>query len=137
MRRCQRRLKGGIHLGFRPQAFCTVWSIEPKQNFTKVRLSISRKNRDTGEYEQDFSGFVMFIGHAHAKAQKLHERDRIRLGDTDVTTTYDRERNREYVNYKCFEFDFADEVAGPRPNADRTDANPVDGGEDVEEELPF
>ena len=31
------------------------------------RLSISKKNRATGEYEQDFSGFVMFVGTACAK----------------------------------------------------------------------
>lgn len=125
-------------MGFRPQAYATCWSIEPgKGNFTKVRLSISRKNKETNEYEQDFSGFVMMIGHAHAKAQKLRERDRIRLGDVDVTTTYDRERNREYVNYKCFDFDMADDVAGQNTTPRRADSNPIDGGEDIDEDPPF
>ena len=100
-------------------------------------MSISRKNKLTGEYEQDFSGYVMMIGHAHAKAQKLHEGDRIRLGDVDVTTTYDKERGKEYVNYKCFDFEFADEAASPNAAKGAADSNPVDGGEEVEDELPF
>ena len=40
-------------------------------------MSTSRKNKETDTYEQDFSGYVMMLGHAHAKAQKLRERDRI------------------------------------------------------------
>lgn len=119
-------------------AYATCWEIVPgKGNFTKVRLSTSRKNRDTGEYEQDFSGYVMMVGHAHAKAQKLRERDRIRLGDVEVTTTYDKERNREYVNYKCYEFEMADDVRRPDSSGGSPDSNPIDGGEDVDEDPPF
>lgn len=120
-------------MGFRNGAFCKCWSVEPgKGNFTKVRMSVSRKNRDTGVYEQDFSGFVMMIGQAHAKAQKLKEGDRIKLGDVDVTTTYDKERSREYVNYKCFDFEMADDT--PAPSQQQVDSNPVEGDED---ETPF
>ena len=80
-------------MGFRPGSFATIWSVEPGTgNFSKVRMSISRKNKDTGVYEDEFSGFVMFIGEAHAKAGRLKERDRIKLGDVDVTRRYDKER---------------------------------------------
>ena len=117
-----------------------------------MRLNISRKNKDTGEYEQDFSGYVMMIGTANAKAQRLHEKDRIRLGDVDVTTTYNKEQQKEYVNYKCFDFEMADDYFASNPQgggggrasggAGRSprrgyDSNPVDGGEDTEEQLPF
>lgn len=100
-------------MGFRPNSFATVWSVEPgKGKFTKVRISVSKKNAQTGEFEQDFSGFCMFVGNAHAKAAKLKEKDRIRLGDIDVTSTYDRQGKKEYINFKVFSFDFADEVSG-------------------------
>lgn len=122
-------------MGFRPKAFATVWGVEPgKGNFTKVRLSVSRKNKD-GEYEQDFAGFCTFIGTAHAKAAKLKERDRIQLGDTDVSTTYDSVKKKEYVNYKVFDFEYAANVTTPDGADGAVKGNPVEGDED--EESPF
>ena len=121
-------------MGFRLGSYATCWGVEPRGNWTKVRLSVSRKNKDTGEYEQDFSGFVMMIGQANAKAQRLKERDRIKLGDVDVTTSYDKEHNKEYINYKCFDFEMAD--APQNQAGDRVDVNPAEG-DDETEELPF
>lgn len=130
-------------MGFRTGAFAVCWQVEPRQNFTKVRLSVSRKNRDTGEYEQDFSGFVMMIGQAHAKAQKLKERDRIRLGEVDVSTTYKKDLGKEFVDYKCFDFTMADEyeAGGARQTASQPPAqSPADGdnpADSADDELPF
>ena len=122
-------------MGFRTGAYAKVWSVEPgKGNFTKARLSISRKNKETDQYDQEFSGFVMMIGHAHAKAQQLKDGDRIRLGDVDVTTTYNKEQKKEYGNYKCFDYEMADGGAG---NPGAVNANPVEGDNDVDEEPPF
>lgn len=131
-----------IYTGFRNGSWGTVFSVEPgKGNWTKCRLAISRKNKDTGEYEQDFSGYVMMIGQAHAKAQRLRERDRIRLKEVDVSNRYDKERQREYIDYKCFDFDTADEAQGQggnvRPAQASSGVNPVDGSGEPEEELPF
>lgn len=127
-------------MGFRTGSFATVWSVEPgKGNFTKVRLSISRKNKE-GTYEQDFSGYCTFIGLAHAKASRLHERARIKLGDIDVTTTYDGVNKREYVNYKVFDFEPADSAPPTAPSspATSTSVNPMDSNDTEEEEdLPF
>lgn len=88
----------------------TVWSVEPGRsgNTTKVRLSASRKNKKTDEYEQDFSGFCTFIGKAHENASALRERDRIKVLECDVSTTYDREKKAEYITYKVFDFEMAD-----------------------------
>lgn len=126
-------------MGFRQGSYATVWSVEPGQGkFTKVRLSISRKNKDTGEYEDEFSGFVMFIGEARAKAGRLKERDRIKLGDVDVTRRYDKERQKEYYNFKCFSFETEAEFGGQSqpaaPQRNPVDYNPVDSASD---ELPF
>lgn len=104
-------------MGFRTGSYCTVWSVETISNTnTKARISISRKNKNTGEYETDFSGFVNFIGSAAAsKAASLKERDRIKLGDVDVTNRFDKEKNVLYTNYKVFSFE--------QPDApERTDA---------------
>ena len=127
-------------MGFRPQNFATVWSVEERNGLIKVRLSTSRKNKDTGEYEQDFAGFCNFVHHAKAKASKLRERDRIRLGDVDVTTKYDKELKKEYVNYTVFDFEWSEGKGSGSTGASRVSAPPTSNhveGDTDEEELPF
>lgn len=128
-------------MGFRNGAFATIWEVEPVYDTsTKCRISISRKNKETSEYETDFSGFVMFIGTAAAKkAACLKAKDRIKLGNVEVTTKYDKEKNKTYTNFKCFSFEDAN---GNNPTETSADANvekaqsAVDDGE-VDDRLPF
>ena len=128
-------------MGFRNKSYATVFGVEPgKGKFTRVRLSISRKNKVTGEYETDFNGYCMFIGTAHTKAAMLKERDRIVLGDVDVSNRYDKETRREYVDYKVFDFDFAEtgvrgggQQSAPA-SGNRVESNEVQSDEDG---LPF
>lgn len=126
-------------MGFRTGAYCKVWSIEPKSDFsTKLRISINRKDKHTGEYEQDFSGYVTCIGTASAsKAAKLNQGDRIKLGDVDVGTKYDADKKVTYYNFKIFSFDLAEDS---KPSASET-ADPQsavdDGVQDDNRELPF
>ena len=127
-------------MGFRTGAYATCFGVEPgKGNFTKVRLSISKKNKETGQYEQDFSGYCTFIGNAHALATRLKERDRIKLGDIDVSNTYDKEAKKEYVNYKVFSFEIVsgapDGTVGHQEAAQQGE-NAADGENDPEK-LPF
>ena len=88
-------------MGFRTGAWAKVWEVKPMSDTsTKIRMSVSRKNKQ-GEYEQDFSGFVLAIGTAAAhKAAGLKEGDRIKLGDVDVSTKYDRDKKVTYTNFK-------------------------------------
>lgn len=132
-------------MGFRQGCYASVWSTELSKtgNTTRVRLSVSRKNKMTGEYEQDFSGFCTFIGNAHKMAAALKERDRIKILECDVSTTYDKEKKVEYVNYKVFDFEMAD---GGKPNVDATIAQPAkktaallegDTGVEDDDDIPF
>lgn len=134
-------------MGFRKDAYASCWSIEEgRGNTLKVRLSTSRKNKD-GEYEQDFSGFCTFIGTAKAKAEKLKQKDRIKLGDVDVTTWYNKDKGVEYITYKVFDFEMANassdtdsatetkKTTKPRKKSAFEDA-PEDGDVD-EDDFPF
>ena len=123
-------------MGFRVGSFAKVWAVEPKSDTnTTVRISISRKNKQTGEYEQDFSGFVSFVGTAAAKkAACLKEGDRIKLGDVDVTTSYNSEKKITYTNFKAFSF----ELEGDSQSTQTNEPQPVvDSGEVDESRLPF
>lgn len=126
-------------MGFRNGSYATVWSVESKSpTVTRARISISRKNKNTGEYEQDFSDFVSFIGTATAtNALKLKEKDRIRIGESDVRTYYDKEKNRTYYNFNIYGFEDVTRghdgaAASPQPVIDA-----VDNGEVDDEDLPF
>ena len=122
-------------MGFRTGAYAKIWEVTPMSDTsTKVRMSISRKNKQTGEYEQDFSGFVLCIGTAAArKASQLHEGSRIKIGDCDVTTKYDSQKKITYTNFKMFSFE-----DGGEPATEPTDPQPdVDSGEIDDNRLPF
>lgn len=127
-------------MGFRKESYATIWSIEPvSDTVTKGRISISRKNKQTGEYETDFSGFVSFFGTTSAKkAACLKEKDRIKLGDVDVTNRYDKEKGVTYTNFKVFNFESPAEL--DRNNAQPESPTPsalVDEGEVDDSRLPF
>lgn len=123
-------------MGFRQNGFMTVWSVEPSRsgNTTRVRLSSSRKNKSTDEYEQDFSGFCTFIGKAHEAAARLKERDRIKVLECDVGTTYNKEKKIEYVNYKVFDFEMAN--GGKSTDSGKRTAFDEEG-EVIDKRLPF
>lgn len=123
-------------MGFRTGAYAKVWEVTPMSDTsTKVRLSVSRKNKQTNEYEQDFSGFVLAIGTAAAKkASCLKQGDRIKLGDVDVTTKYDKDKKVTYTNYKMFSFETDEGEIGSQS----TEPQPVvDEGEIDDNRLPF
>jgi hypothetical protein len=125
-------------LGFRTGSYVKVWEVEPvKDTITKARVSISKKDKNTGEYKSDFDGYITFLGTASAsKAAKLQKGDRIKLGDIDVTRKYDKEKQKEFINFNVFSFEMADSnTSTPSPSVERT--APIDNGEIETDDLPF
>jgi len=121
-------------MGFRQGAYATVWEIKAQgDNFTKIRVSISRKNKKTDEWVNDFNGFVSLIGEAHKKADRLAdmigdgERARIRLGSCDVSNRYDKDEEREYTNFTLFDFDFTDDLSSDsdEPSSEKSEKKPA------------
>lgn len=125
-------------MGFRQGAYATMWNIDPvSSTVTKARISISKKNKQSGEYETDFSGFVSFLGTSAAKkASVLKERDRIKIGDCDVKTYYDRNKNMTYYNFNIFSFEDANGGNSSGTTANNYVENPVEDS-DVSDNLPF
>lgn len=123
-------------MGFRKDSYATVWEVSRiSDTMTKGRISISRKDKNTGEYVQDFGGFVAFCGTSCArKALALKEKDRIKLGDVDVSNRYDKEKNTTYTNFNIFDFEMADGSGGAQQS--RAQERVVDDGE-VDDGLPF
>lgn len=127
-------------MGFRNNTFATVWEVKPQnEKRTKVRISISRKNQESGEYENEFSGWVDFYGTATAsKAARLKEKDRIKLTSVDLSNRYDKQQNATFWNPKCFEFEMADgSSSGSAPRQQQRSAA-YEGNNAVDDSnLPF
>lgn len=128
-------------MGFRQDArFVKVWEVENKGNYHIVSLSTSKKNKDTNEYETDFSNkFVRFIGTAHTLAADLKKGDTIKLGSCEVTNKYDKEKNTTYTNYLVYSFEKEGDNNNsnnnqPAPKSNDGFMNIPDG---IDEELPF
>lgn len=121
-------------MGFKKGAFATVWQVDKQERYTKVRISTSRKNRESGEYEQDFSGYCSFVGEAHKLGAGLSQKDRIRLGDCEVTTKYNKENGQTFTNFTVFSFEIPDDSNRGTQVATRPDNGEVDVDDDG---LPF
>lgn len=125
-------------MGFRTGAYATVWETkEGNGNWTDVRLSISRKNRETGEYETDFSGFVRFIGDASSRVRNLGDRARIKIGECDVTNRYDKEKGVTYTNFAVFSFEDADGNSEAPSGVVTNEDGFMDIPDGIDDELPF
>lgn len=120
----------GLHNG----AWAKCWSVQPgKGRFTNVQLSINKKQQD-GTFVKDFSGYCTFFGKAHAKAAMLKGDERIKLLEVDVGNSYDKEKNKEFVNYRVFDFELPDGSQSSAPAA--AASNPVEGN-DADDDTPF
>lgn len=122
-------------MSFRSGAYLKIWEITPGERSTRIRCSSSRKNKQTNEYEQDFTGFVNLIGGAHQAASNLKAGDNIRIGDCEVTSRYDKEKKKEYINFAVFSLYDNDSNKSETP-VEKPASTPA-AQDDSEDSLPF
>jgi hypothetical protein len=82
--------------------YAKIWKIERNERYTKVQASISKKDKATGNYETDWSGFINFVGQAHTEIAKYKEGDRVKIEEFEVTTSYNKDKKVTYTNYSVF-----------------------------------
>lgn len=122
-------------MGFRSGAWMRIFEITPGERSTKVRGSISKKNKQSGQYEQDWSGFVALAGTAHRDAGRLKVNDTIKIGECDVTSRYDKEKKKEYINFSIYSFETNEQQSNnSTPAANTAPAAPAD---ETDDEDPF
>ena len=116
-------------MGFSNGAFAKVWEVKQvSDTMTSLRISISAKDRQTGQYVQRFGGYVSCLGTACAsKARGLKQGDRIKLERVDVENQYDRDSGKTYTNFNVWAFELQE---SDRP------APPVDSGTPPHEDEP-
>ena len=112
-------------MGFRQRdaegrgGYARIWSIEDKGGYSLAKVSTSKKKKDGNGFETDFQhGFVRLVGSAHEKAKELvipfddkgnSKGVAIQIVSCEVTTPYNADTKKAYVNYAIFAFDLPEE----------------------------
>lgn len=127
-------------MGFRQGAYAHVWKVEDKGNYHVAQISISRKNKETNQYETEWQdSFVRLVGTAHQQIKTMDISRNVKIGSCDVTNKYDANKKTTYTNYVIFNFDDVDGNASAPKAATKPNTNSfVNVPDDVEDEgLPF
>lgn len=124
-------------MGLRNDGFAKVWEVKTRaEKYTDAKISVSKKNKQTGAYDTDFSGIVRFIGEAHKKASEFTEGSKIKVLSCDTTNSYNKETKTTFWRCIIFDFEFSDD--SPKSAPQNTDGqgfmNIPDG---LDADLPF
>ena len=130
--------------------YARVWKVTKKEKYSEARLTTSKKDKNTGEYKQDFShNFVRFVGKAHRDISELNIPEKginIQILDGETTNEYSKEKEQTYTNYAVYDFTVA-ESNGNNGGSQKKAAAPVaqksapkqqtSSADDADDELPF
>lgn len=95
-------------------SYAKIWEIKAiKDNYSDIRISTSKKDKETGKYTQDFGGYVRMVGKAHAAMSYLAESDSFKIVRCGVENHYDKEKKVAYNNFVIFEVEADDAPAKP------------------------
>lgn len=106
---------------FRNGEYATIWEVKKNNNYSDCKISTSKKNKETGKYDVDFSDIVRFIGKAHKQCPKSGQR--IKLLDTGAKSIYNKETQQKFRTYILYDYELAE--------------TPVAQFTKVEDDLPF
>lgn len=124
--------------GFSNGSYAKVWEVKPVDGKDQIdlRISVSSKNKATGEYKTDFSGFVRCYSNAAQEAKRLKQGDRVKLISTNVTSTYNKEKNETKYYFSLFALEPANQNNSFAPSASSTQEAEGDST-NVDSNYPF
>jgi hypothetical protein len=129
-------------MGFSNGSFCKIKEVVEKQaNYTVCKVTITKKNKLTNEYELQFSAHCRFVGNAHKSVPMKDQR--IKITSCDVTNCYkDKDGNLQFTKnpqYVVFGYELQESQGASAPQFH----NPYDNGVNFEDlssnsdDLPF
>ena len=100
-------------------AYAKIWEIKAiNANYSDIRISTSKKDKNTGEYTQDFGGYVRMVGQAHEQMSYLSEKDSFKIVRCGVENRYDKEKKTTYNNFVIFEIETDSDKKAPVDDKD-------------------
>ena len=101
-------------MGFSVNSYARVWSVEDKGKYSIANISVSKKNKDTNQYEIKFqSNYVRLVGTAHDALKDVEIPEKggvsIKISNCDVESNYDAENKKMYYNFAIFGLELLDD----------------------------
>ena len=129
-------------MGFAVNSYAKIKEVvEKKPNYTVCKVTVTKKNRLTNEYELQFSAHCRFVGNAH-KSVPLKDQ-RIKITSCDVTNCYkDKDGNLQFTKNPQYVV-FGYELQESKDTPTQQPFNPYDNGVNFEDlssdssDLPF
>lgn len=104
-------------MAFGNNQYMKIWEVADKGNYSEVSMTSSKKNRQTGNYETDFSSkFVRFVKKAHD--QRPMQGQKIKITECAVQNVYEKDGQRQYLKnptYIVFGYELQDDQGQPAP----------------------
>lgn len=126
-------------MGFHTNCYAKVWDIRPKEKYSDVRITVSRKQKDD-TYKQEFGGFVRFIGSAHEKIKNMTVPKKglsIKVLGTDCQNPRDEAKNITYYNFAVLDFEDASGGYSAKKATPATKVENVADDDIDDNDLPF
>lgn len=129
-------------MGFSQGSFAKIKEVvEKHDNYSVCKITVTKKNKLTNEYELQFSAHCRFVGNAHKSVPMKDQRIKITL--CDVTNCYkDKDGNLQFTKnpqYVVFAYELQESQGASAPMP----YNPYDNGVNFEDlssnsdDLPF
>jgi hypothetical protein len=115
---------------FGVNSYAKIKSVESKGSYSVCKISISKKDKQSGTYETTFMAKVRFVGKAHN--QRPLENQRIKILSCGVSNCYVQDNELKFAtvpNYVIFDY----ELQGDMPQ----NTNPLSDINDDNMPLPF
>lgn len=118
-------------------AYAKIWKIVNKSaKYVDLNISTSSKDKLTGKYSSDFSGYARFIGKAFSI--NYEEGMSVKLISVGVTQKYDKVTQKKYTNFLVFDAEIAEKNGEtPKPAQTKSPFDTPNNIENEDEQLPF
>ena len=129
-------------MGFGVNCYAKIKEVvEKHDNYSVCKITVTKKNKLTNEYELQFSAHCRFVGNAHKSVPMKDQR--IKITSCDVTNCYkDKDGNLQFTKnpqYVVFGYELQESQGASAPMP----YNPYDNGVNFEDlssnsdDLPF
>ena len=98
---------------FSVNSYAKIKEVEDKGNYSVCKISISKKNKQSGKYETDFVGKVRFVGQSYL--QRPLKDQKIKITSCGVSNCYVKDDKLEFLNiptYTVFAYELQEDSNG-------------------------
>ena len=124
---------------FGVNGYMTIWEVTDKGNYAEVAISSSKKNKQTGKSETDFSAkFVKFVGDAYL--QRPMPEQRIKLTGCGVSNAYVKDGKTQYLKnpiYVVWGYELQEQTERKSTNSDGVRQRMLQAMDEDESDIPF